>query len=224
MANDAQPEERELLEKLASDVDDLDVQLLFVPRETLYASWNRGIQQARGDILGFWNVDDVRYPDALIVAHKIFTEQRVELVDCGFILQQGRDIRYVSATFNPESLSPKTIAGPFFLFHRKLYKKAGSFNDYFCIAGDYEWSKRPAVRESVYQLIKTEGGLFRLHGNNLSNNTSPLEWVEWNIILIWHGGFEHLRPVDPVLMRETWESWGHQGGYIPDDVAQWLWG
>ncbi|PJF38200.1 MAG: hypothetical protein CUN55_18220, partial [Phototrophicales bacterium] len=88
----------------------------------------------------------------------------------------------------------------------------------------YEWSKRPAVRESVYQLIKTEGGLFRLHGNNLSNNTSPLEWVEWNIILIWHGGFEHLRPVDPVLMRETWESWGHQGGYIPDDVAQWLWG
>ncbi len=39
-----------------------------VERESVFATFNRGVSLAKGEILGFWNVDDIRFPSALLEA------------------------------------------------------------------------------------------------------------------------------------------------------------
>src|SRR5690606_21328144 len=62
VANDATERERALLAPLvaAGESGELAVQVLHVPRETIYASWNRGVRAARGRCIGVWNADDAR--------------------------------------------------------------------------------------------------------------------------------------------------------------------
>ena len=64
VANDVTDAENTLLTPFIKAHD--SVKLITVPRESLYASWNRGVQQATGHFIGFWNVDDIRFADALI--------------------------------------------------------------------------------------------------------------------------------------------------------------
>src|SRR5262245_20873775 len=65
VANDADDTERALINDLivqaACYAPALTIQAHYVPRENLYASWNRGLRLMQGDIFGFWNVDDFRH-------------------------------------------------------------------------------------------------------------------------------------------------------------------
>lgn len=222
VANDATETERQHLTAF-QQTETFTVKLIHTERETLYASWNRGFEAAQFDILGSWNVDDIRSVEGLQAGYDAL-EADFQLVDLAYDLVQGNSIAHFKPPYRPDSLSPKTGLSPFFMMRRELYQEAGAFNPLFTITGDYEWSKRPIVRTAEYQSLPVVGGQFVLHDSNLSGGRNPMEWVEFNIALIWHRGYEHLRPVDPDKMRETWESWGHTGGAIPDDIAEWLWG
>lgn len=225
VVNDATPAEEQLLQTLQAAVA-APVQVISVPRETLYASWNRGINAAQGDILGFWNVDDLRTADGLLDGYRRFhADDTLYLVDFPFFLHDANgEIAFHDTQFNPVNFSPKAVAAPFFLFRRTLYEQAGSFNENFRITGDYEWSKREIVRQTRYVLSDTIAGKFLIHDTNLSTGNNPLEWVELDTVLIWHSAYEHLRPVEPDLMYSVWHDWGHIGGTMPDDIAEWLWG
>jgi hypothetical protein len=222
VANDATPDERLLLETLQPH-DLLSVHIIHTERETLYASWNRGFAAAQYDMLGAWNVDDVRTVEGLIAAYEAL-EAGYQLVDFAYDLVQGREIARFPAHYRTDSLAPKAGLGAFFMMQRELYDAAGELNPNFTITGDYEWSKRPAVRAAEYKPSTVVGGQFVRHETNLSGNNNLLQWVEYNIALIWYGGFEHLRPVEPDLMRHAWETWGYTGGTIPETMADWLWG
>jgi hypothetical protein len=229
VVNDATSTEKTLLQSLQT-VEPVSTQVLYVPRETLYASWNRGIDAAQGDILGVWNVDDIRTAEGLIDGYRrLQDDTTLQLVDLAFIIETRSDGQVIKqeprpVQFDPHRTDPKSVATPFFLFRRVLYEQAGSFNENFCIVGDYEWCKRETVRQTIYEHSDVISGKFVIHGENLSNGNNPLEWVEINTVLIWHGAYEHLRPVDPDLMSEIWHTWGHTGGTMPDDIAEWLWG
>jgi glycosyltransferase involved in cell wall biosynthesis len=222
VANEATDNERTLLETLQPN-DMLSVNIIHTERETLYTSWNRGFEAAQYEMLGAWNVDDIRTVEGLTAAYKAL-DAGYQVVDFAYDLVQGREIARFPAHYRPDSLAPKAGLGAFFVIHRELYSAAGGFNPNFKITGDYEWSKRPVVRAADYQSSHVVGGQFVQHGGNLSGNNNPLQWVEFNIALIWYDAFEHLRPVEPELMRQTWEAWGHTGGSIPDAIADWLWG
>ncbi|MDQ7036496.1 MAG: glycosyltransferase [Anaerolineae bacterium] len=210
VANDATEAERQHLMAL-QQTETLIIKVIYTERETLYASWNRGIEAAQFDILGSWNVDDIRSVEGLKASYNAL-EADFNLVDLVYDLVQGHSITRFNPPYRPDSLSPKTGLGTFFMMRRELYTEAGAFNPLFTITGDYEWSKRPIVRTAAYQPLSVVGGQFVLHDSNLSGGRNPMEWVEFNIALIWQGGYEHLRPVDPDMMRETWDSWGHTGG------------
>jgi hypothetical protein len=222
VANDATHTERQLLDSVQQS-ETLTLNIIQTERETLYASWNRGFETAQYDNLGSWNVDDIRTVEGIIAGYEALGAG-FQLVDLDFDLVQGHEVARFSAPYRPDSLAPKTGVSPFFMFRRELYLKAGAFSPFFTITGDFEWSKRPVVREAIYQALPILGGQFVLHDGNLSGGRNPLEWVEFNTALIWHGGYEHLRPVDPDTMRQSWETWGYTGGTIPDDIAAWLWG
>jgi len=70
LANDAQPEEIALIDAFAAHVPNVNV--IYVPRESLYASWNRGVKAARGALIGFWNADDARNVEAVLDAWRLY--------------------------------------------------------------------------------------------------------------------------------------------------------
>ena len=69
IANEPTAVERRALNRLAQasvSIPRFSLRTLMVSRETLYASWNRGLAAADGQLLGFWNVDDWRNAAAIV--------------------------------------------------------------------------------------------------------------------------------------------------------------
>lgn len=222
VANDATFQERDLLEPFAARYPH-QIRLMQVPRESVYASWNRGFEQADAPLMGPWNVDDERLATGLIAAHEKF-QDGAALLDAPYAIEHNDTKTQQPVEYQSDCISPKCGVGPFFLFSKILYEQAGAFNPNFRIAGDFEWSKRPIVREAAYAPMTELGGIFQLHDDNLSGGHSPREWVEFNIALLWHSNQPQLRPVEPNLMLEAWEAWGHTGAELSAEQQDWLWG
>lgn len=224
VAND--PTEKEL-----SEIDHItklhNTRVLQVEREPLYASWNKGVEIAESPVLGFWNVDDIRYADYMIAAYEKL-QNGFDLVDARFI---GKDTsksdreRFESyLAYSQNTISPKLCVSPFFMFTQDFFKQAGAFRGDFRIAGDFEWCTRPVVRKAKYVELDQPGGEFIIHGSNLSNSSNPLEWVEINTVLLLREAYDELRPVDPQLMQRKWNELNTGKLEIPEKLQTWLWG
>ncbi len=235
VANDASAQERDLLENFAITADvagTATVYPLYVERETLYASWNRGIRASSGDCFGPWNIDDIRYADAIIEGHSLmqkgytlvdFSIQTIQTVRrLGLFPREKRRVRPVP--FSPTEFTRKNGIGPFSLLSRNLYEQVGPFDENFRIVGDLEWGGR-AMEHASFHPGKNIGGEFRLHGENLSSTGSVVQAVEDNIVFMRRGEWAQVYPTGaPRLMREAWQSWGDNGLIVPDDVQEMLWG
>lgn len=221
IANDATDAEKALLEPLPARV-------VYVPRETLYASWNRGMQAASADILGFWNVDDERHTDGLLASYRLL-QQGYTLVDAPFrVLNTAAHLRakrdYLHPVcFNPHQLTRKNPMGPFALMRRECYDNVGAFDEHFRIVGDLDWGGR-AQKIARFAPSDIPGGTMHIYGNNLSSVGRPLQAVEENIVFLRREQWDELHPADPALMRKAWEDWGNQGRELPASVTNWLWG
>lgn len=175
IANDPTPQEKEILIDLAKESW---FRFYAVPRESLYASWNRGVHFARGIACTPWNVDDIRFPEALEEAlNKI--KSGAALVYFPFIYKRyirigGIPLLAKRKLFVPP-LFERTVflkgmhCGPFFVFSKKLYQQIGPFDETFKIAGDYEWCVRAA---GTTNLVRGEccGGIFTNDGQTLSGS------------------------------------------------------
>jgi glycosyltransferase involved in cell wall biosynthesis len=218
VANDASPDERRLIEVLASDAlrtRNLRIIPLWIERETLYASWNRGVSAASGRAIGFWNVDDIRSREGLIADYRLIVEGCDVVISPYMVVVQRR----VLGWFKLETRSlvqnsyapPKWRPGPFFLFSRELYERTGQFDAHFRIAGDAEWGERPAVKAAKLGVGDKLSGWVFIHDSNLSGGRNPLEAVENNVVFLRRGEWDRLRPANPELMRAVWRDWGGQG-------------
>jgi glycosyltransferase involved in cell wall biosynthesis len=228
VANDPTEAERALLEPFAQEHQS-QIRLLQVPRESLYASWNRGLRVASGGVLGFWNVDDERTAAALEEGAARIAAG-CELVEFAFRwvnLAQKKEIIY-APQYDPTMLHRKKRLSPFFLFSRDLFTRAGDFDANFRITGDFEWGARPVVRQSRVCHSETIGGTFYLHGGNLSGALNERETLEDNIVFLRQGAFVwgQIRPLKRGdALREAWETWGNpQQVTVPDDLQAKLWG
>jgi len=235
VANDATGAERSAIEALAAAAQaagTVQITPLVVARETLYASWNRGVRAASGSGLGFWNVDDVRFPGALIEGAQRLAEgcaliyfpfQIITLRRWPGGLTTRRTEHYPARPFDREAFERASLTGPFFLFARSLYETVGPFDEHFRIAGDYEWLVR-AGQITSFCAGSSLGGRFIQHGRNLSGSGDPRQDVEDNIIQMRLGAWERVHPARPDLMQQCWQDWGSQGRTAPPDVAERLWG
>lgn len=217
IANDATPTERALLAPLS---DHPNVQILYVPRESLYASWNRGVRAAQGTVIGFWNVDDQRRADALIRGYEQI-RQGCQLVYFAYeVIRPTETRRYPAIPFDPIAHRRQMKCGPFFLFDRALFEQIGPFDERFRIAGDFEWCAR-ATDYISFCPIDQLGGAFYLHGENLSDSGNPLQIAEDNVIHLLRRDYHWLKPIDPVVMRQTWAKWESA---LPPEIEAQLWG
>lgn len=235
VVNDATRRERAGIDQLASEINSHYYGRMtpqYVRRETLYASWNRGLASTQAPYFTFWNADDFRSAAALSEGYRVL-QSGATLVDFDYT-RVAQAKRYglfprvqripVPCMFDGESISRRSGIGPFFMASRALYAKAGRFDANFQVAGDTEWASR-AAPYAQFQRASADGGDFIVHGDNLSNTGGDREDIEVNIIFLRLGAWGQLRPANPLAMREAWETWGNPGQIvIPAAEADFLWG
>ena len=235
IVNDATRLERESINRLASEINAHYYGRMtpqYVARETLYASWNRGLASTTSPYFTFWNADDFRTVEALREGYGAL-RQGFHLVDFDYarlaqtkrfgILPRQERI-HVPCMFDGASLSRRNGIGPFFIASRSLYDRVGPFDPNFQVAGDTEWASRAAPSARFYR-GKANGGDFIVHGDNLSNTGGDREDIEVNIIFMRLGAWEQLQPANPQAMRAAWEAWGDTGRVgLPPEQARFLWG
>ena len=235
IVNDATRREREQIDRLASEINAHYYGRMtpqYVPRETLYASWNRGLASTQAPYFTFWNADDFRSADALREGYSAL-QSGANLVD--FDYTRVRQVKrfglfpreqriHVPCMFDGERFTRRAGIGPFFMASKSLYAQVGPFDPNFQVAGDTEWASRAAPSVKFHR-AKANGGDFIVHGDNLSNTGGDREDIEVNIIFMRLGTWGQLRPTNPAAMREAWETGGNPGRItIPPEEADFLWG
>lgn len=167
-----------------------------VKREPLYATWNRGVELSRGDIIVFWNVDDIRRADAIIDGARLI-DAGANLVNFPFRIKWYLNIFNFSVPVKSKLITPPEYekseftrsmhCGPFFMFRKSLYYLVGPFDEQFKIVGDFDWCIRAAKATDKFALSKKSAGVFRVDGNGLSAGGTPLHVAENNAVYQRHG-------------------------------------
>jgi len=227
VANDAQDDERTLIDAFAAYVSNINV--LYVPRESLYASWNRGVKAAQGALIGFWNADDSRSVEAVLDAWRL-CQAGAKLVYFPWTVVrlhangQGKHETqvYSQIPFDAAYHKRKFRAGPFFMFTPGLFQQVGDFDARFRIIGDWEWCNR-AMSHTNFTPSLVNGGDFFIHGGNLSNTGSTRQVCEENVMRILGGMADEVIPAPPEEMRAVWKLW-EADVQIPFEAAGKLWG
>lgn len=235
IVNDASVHERETIDRLAREINANyygQMTPVYIGRESLYASWNRGINLSRSAYFGAWNADDIRSADAFIEGYRAL-QDGANLVDFAFTRVSvhrrygifTRERRgHAPILFHPVQFARGNGLGPFFLASRELYRQVGPFDENFQVAGDMEWASR-AQTHARFHGGRQIGGEFLIHGDNLSNSGADREDLEVNIIFMRRRAWDHLRPAHPGALRDAWFSWGRQRGIeLPPEIEEFLWG
>jgi|GEM_PF-2134181 len=168
--------------------------LIVVPRETLYASWNRGLRVSSGSAIAFWNVDDYRNPAAIVEGIQLIREGH-SVVGFPYVYLAERRwsrsrVERIVVLEERDKLMRKDpgldfCLGPFFMFNRQLFSEFGPFDEQFHIVGDYDWQLR-VVPHTGLEWGERSGGVFFADGTNLCDTGSPRQLAEQNVLFKRH--------------------------------------
>jgi len=164
-----------------------------VPRESIYASWNRGVRVSTAKVCTFWNVDDIRNAKAIAdglsqIAYSSVTEVTGAIVYFPFIYKRyinflNHDFLVKRTTVRPPNFSKAEFIqsmhmGPFFLFTKSAYDRIGGFDEKYTIVGDYEWQARAALNGVQFLKSDTVAGIFTNNGKTLSGSRATKHTTE----------------------------------------------
>ena len=145
VGRDPSDEEISLVEKYNEKFDNI-FHIRVEGVDPLGISWNRCIENASGDYLCIWSVDDLRTPDSIEVMAKALDEN----TDVDFVygnyhivpsygLKQGQ---LVDESDKSDLLKVGMILGPFFMFRKSFLKMTGVFDEQFSCCNDYDLAMR----------------------------------------------------------------------------------
>lgn len=183
VANDATPEERKFLDTL-----ELPFKIIHVPREPIYASWNRGVRESQGEFLTFWGVDDTRYASAIVEGLKNFETTNADIVYFPFRYHRFIKIlglsllakvkTFIPPEFDKDCFQKEMHLGPHFMVRRSLLDKIGLFDETFNVAGDFEFQTRATNLQATFSRVLSISGIFRNDGTTLSGSRAALHSEE----------------------------------------------
>lgn len=167
-----------------------------VPRESVFCSINRGINMAKGDVVGLWNVDDVRYPESLIDGLRLI-KAGADVVYFSFIIKWYLNLFGISFLVKRKVIQPPLFdrekfvsgmhCGPFLLIRKDFYRQVGPMDEQFKVVGDFDWCVRAAKLSDKFSLSEKIGGEFRVDGGGLSAGGRAAHFAENNIVYRRHG-------------------------------------
>lgn len=182
IANDITPEEENLLSNTT-----LHFILHKVPRESVYASWNRGVRESKGLYISFWNVDDIRFYESFIEG-KNTLDSGYDATYFSFIYKRYIEIFGIPFLVKRTTVTPQEYeavvfrttfpVGPFFMVKKSVFENNGYFDETYKIAGDFDWWSRLAHTDISVKKTNTLGGIFTNNGKTLSGSKSALQQEE----------------------------------------------
>ena len=166
-------------------------------------SMNRCIENATGDYLCIWNVDDLRTPDSIEVMAKTLDDNP----DVNFVYGNYHIVptfgstngQYVDETGKEEYLKVGMILGPFFMFRKSALKKSGVFDEQLMSGADYDLALRLAFNGKGLH-IPINLGYYLNDGQGLSTG-SRKQPIERTVIELRYG----VRVLEPHLVPQTRE-------------------
>lgn len=182
---------------------------IIVPREGLYATWNRGIKMATGKYITNWNVDDVRLPDSLINQADALDQHSDVALSYGDFIVVNEYGKKEGKVTNEPAYDPKRTSflrqhhiGCFPMWRRDIHENIGYFDEQFRLVADLDFQIRIAQQ---YPLIKINDQLgYYLEGtsSNLSSNY-PLQRMEHTVLQVRYGNFNLLHLTE--LVSGLWK-------------------
>lgn len=184
---------------------------IIVSREPLYSTWNRGVNLSKGDVIGFWNVDDIRNASAIIEAADLF-DKGADVVYFPFliiwylnIMRLSIPVKFMfdrSTVYDKQEFTQSMRCGPFFMFTKDIYNRTGPFDEQFKIVGDFDWCVRAAKISNKFVLAKNNAGIFRVDGRGLSSGGKPIHVAENNVVFQRNNIINKMVPVDVELVKK----------------------
>lgn len=179
----------------------------------LYSSWNAGVLTASGKVVGFWNVDDIRFVDAVLEACEL-VNGGADVIYFPFIIKRylsflGFNVRVYSrridkqlpTVFDRRQFTTGMNCGPHFMFRRSLFKQVGPFDEQFKIVGDFDWCARAATYTDKFVKGQNLSGIFRVDGHGLSAGINPRRVAENNVVYIRFEASANVQPVSEELAK-----------------------
>lgn len=159
-----------------------------VPREPIYASWNRGVKAAQGSFVTFWGVDDTRFAQAIVDGINNLEKEKADYTYFPFRYHRfvqifGLTLLAKIKTFTPPEFDKKKFmkemhSGPHFIVRRNIFDQIGYFNESFKIAGDFEFQVRAAKHDLKFTRTLSISGIFRNDGTTLSGSRAAIHKEE----------------------------------------------
>ncbi len=147
-------------------------------RETLYASWNRGIHMAQGKYITNANADARHAPHAFErLAAELDTHPHVALVYPDCRVTHEENALFASAPiagylrrlpYDYLNLLRHCEVGPQPMWRKSVHEKAGFFDASYRVAGDYDMWLRMA-EHAPFRHVPEELGLYLHYDNNLES-------------------------------------------------------
>ncbi|MBX2820340.1 MAG: glycosyltransferase [Rhodothermaceae bacterium] len=191
----SEEDEKSIVQKYTQEFDNITY-IRAEKRETLYASWNRGIKAARGKYITSANTDDRHRKDALEkLANYLDDYPEIALIYPGQIDTSTPNETFANTNsskildwpvYSYEELERHCIIGSQPMWRRSMHEKYGLFRDTFKSAGDYEFWLRIGKQEAFFRYPEVLGLYYRNpkgieHGSDTSKQEAIQIWKEYGM-------------------------------------------
>ena len=179
-------------------------------------SMNRCIENATGDYLCIWNVDDLRTPDSIEVMAKALDENPdVDFVYGNYVIVPrfgGTEGQYVDETGREDELTTGMILGPYFMFRKSILEKSGVFDEQLVQGADYDLALRFAFNGKGLHL-PINLGYYLNEGLGMSTKPDSKQPLERTAIELRYG----VRVLDNSLIEFAKDSYDLENIIIDEE-------
>ena len=165
-------------------------------------SMNRCIENASGEYLCIWNIDDLRTPDSIEMMAKALDENPdVDFVYGDFTIVPrfgSTEGEFVDNAGREDLLKVGMILGPFFMFRKSLLEKTKEFDEQLVSGADYDLALRMA-HQGKGMHIPHNSGYYLNEGMGASTRPNSKQPLERTVIEMRYG----IDVIEPRLIAEA---------------------
>ena len=213
--NDPTEREVELVES-HNDIFDNIFHIKVEGVDPIGVSMNRCIENASGEYLCIWNVDDLRTPDSIEIMAKVLDENPdIDIVYGNYNIVSrfgATEGQYVDVEPYIPELKIGMIIGPFFMFRKSLIEKSGLFDEQLISGADYDLALR-LVFNSEAHFMPDVLGYYLNEGLGQSTKPNSKQALERTLIELRYG----VRILDQSLVPLAKEQYDVENIIIKDE-------
>ena len=189
------------------------VRHIIIPeRETLYRTWNRGIQLSEGEYITVWNVDDVRFPNSIIQQTEALDKNPGTAIAYGDIwVSRQYGICGKNKSNSPvysRATQKKFLSGYYIscfqMWRKSIHQTIGYYDEQFKCVADFDFQIRTVSRFPLIKVDEPLGIYLEDQPHKLSAN--EVHEIENTMIYLRYGVYEKVDPYCIGLSRKKYRQ------------------